>query len=312
MTWRRVPRRPRLSGEGRAVPIRIFVSHAAVDEVLAAAVVDCLQTCMVLRDGEIRCTSVPGYKLPVGSDFAATILEDIGESFVVIGLITRAAIGSSWVLFELGAAWGAKRNMKLIVTDEVDLGQLPGPVAGRHVARLSDSSDVAQFVDEIRSLIRARSRSAAGIQKAINELLAAHAEHSKVVTTSEPRRRRSGGVEDPLIAGVPFTELAKILTEELVTIPSSLSAEKGDKAVSLFELFIANARVFSGGVQSNGAANTWTRFWYNEVGLPLLPFGLVEFEKLPSAQAPYFKRLVMSLEGQKLVLHCKRLIAKEK
>ena len=53
--------------------VKLFISHAAVDEKLATALVDCIYSCMVLDDDEVRCTSVPGHKLPIGGD-AATIL----------------------------------------------------------------------------------------------------------------------------------------------------------------------------------------------------------------------------------------------
>lgn len=132
--------------------LKIFLSHSAIDEALASALVDCLLSSMILEDSELRCTSVPGHKLSVGTDFAAALLEDIGESSVVIGLITRNALSSSWVLFELGATWGSKKHMKPIVTGEVDLKALPGPVSGRHVARLSSRTDVARLLSEITKL----------------------------------------------------------------------------------------------------------------------------------------------------------------
>ena len=83
------------------MPIKVFLSHSAADEPLASALVDCLFASMVLEDDELRCTSVAGHKLPLGSDFSNTLLDDIGDSSVVIGLVTRNALSSSWVLFEL-------------------------------------------------------------------------------------------------------------------------------------------------------------------------------------------------------------------
>nr|VFJ88408.1 MAG: TIR domain-containing protein [Candidatus Kentron sp. H]VFJ93509.1 MAG: TIR domain-containing protein [Candidatus Kentron sp. H]VFJ94829.1 MAG: TIR domain-containing protein [Candidatus Kentron sp. H] len=90
--------------------IKVFVSHAAADDMLASALVDLLMTSLSLDEENIRCTSVPGHKLPVGSESATIIREELGESAVVIGLITKNAISSGWVLFELGATWGAKKS----------------------------------------------------------------------------------------------------------------------------------------------------------------------------------------------------------
>jgi hypothetical protein len=90
------------------MPIKIFVSHASIDEPLASALVDCIFSSMILDDNDLRCTSVSGHKLEVGSDFTNAIREDLDESSVVVGVITQNAIRSGWVLFELGAAWGAE------------------------------------------------------------------------------------------------------------------------------------------------------------------------------------------------------------
>lgn len=294
------------------MPIKIFISHSAADEALAAAVVDCLESCMVLEDDEVRCTSVPGHKLPVGSDFTAALLEDIGESSVVVGLITRSALSSSWVLFELGATWGARKNLKPIVSDEVDLKGLPGSVSGQHVARLSSSSDVAQFVEEVSSVVGAKRRSAAKTERAIQDLVSAHAKHVEEAATGDRDRSAVLKGEEPHFAGIPFSELVRLLNKELVTVPSELNAGKGDKEVSLFELFVVNARTVSGGVQSNWDRKAYGGFCYHEVGLRLLPYGFVEFEKVPSAHAVLYKRLVVSSEGQRFILEVKRALAHEK
>ncbi len=58
---------------GILMSMKIFISHAAADEKLATAHVDCIYSCMVPGDDEVRCTSVPGHKLPIDGD-AATIL----------------------------------------------------------------------------------------------------------------------------------------------------------------------------------------------------------------------------------------------
>lgn len=159
--------------------IKIFISHASIDESLASALVDCIFASLILDDREVRCTSVPGHKLEVGSDFTEAIREDLDESAVVVGLITKHAISSSWVLFELGAAWGVEKTLKPLVSDEVDVTALPGPIAGRHVARLSSRADVLQFLDELASLISATPRTSSKRVKAIDALLASHAAHLK-------------------------------------------------------------------------------------------------------------------------------------
>lgn len=292
--------------------VKIFVSHSAADELMASALVDCLLSSMVLADDELRCTSVPGHRLPVGSDFAATLLEDIGDSSIVIGLITRSALLSSWVLFELGATWGSKKNMKPLVTDEVDLKALPGPVSGRHVARLSNRGDIAQFLEETALQINASRRSAAKIDKAVENLLKVHAEHVAAQTRPTGRAKVETRSKEPTFAGVPFSELVKLLSNETITVPAKHAGGKNDAETSLFELFVGNAKALSDGLQSNWERDTAAGYLYQELGLRLLPYSLAQFDKLPAAQAKWFKRIVISPEGHKFLLQYKRLTSSSK
>ena len=62
--------------------IRVFVSHATKDEALATGPVDVVLSTMVLEGGELRCTSVPGHKLPVGSDTSATLRDELDGTWV--------------------------------------------------------------------------------------------------------------------------------------------------------------------------------------------------------------------------------------
>jgi hypothetical protein len=292
--------------------VKVFLSHSAADEQLASAFIDCLLSTMVLDDSEVRCTSVPGHKLPVGSDFTSTLLDDIDGSSVVVGLITPQAITSSWVLFELGATWGAKKNIKPLATDDVDFKSLPGPLSGRHVARISNRSDVAQSMEEIGALVQAKMRSAAKVDKAIDALIAAHALYV-AARQSQPKSTRIGTkTGEPSFAGVPFSELVTILHAENVRVPGTHAGEKGDVEASLLELLISNARQLSDGVHSNWDRHTAGGYLYHEVGLRLLPYGLVHFDKLPAAQAKYFKRLVVSPEGHQFILQYRRVTSQSK
>jgi hypothetical protein len=286
---------------------RIFISHSAADEKLAGALVDCILGTMVIADDELRCTSVPGHKLPVGSDFAATLLNDIGESSVVVGLVTQNAIASSWVLFELGATWGSKKNLMPLVTDEVDLKALPGPLSGRHVAKIGSKGDLNQFLEELANVVDAKRRSAAKSLVPMEKLVDAHTKHLAASTRPKAGDRVETKSKEPIISGLPVSELMSVLRNEKVTVPAKLAGEKSDKEMTVFELFIANSHVIAGGLQSDWERNTGGGFLYYEVGLRLVSYGLVQFDKLPAAQAKWFKRLTISAEGGKFLVHCKRL-----
>ncbi len=289
--------------------IRVFISHSAKDEALASAVVDFLLANFVLADEEIRCTSVPGHKLPVGSDSASTLRDNLGESAVVVGLITKSALSSGWVLFELGAAWGSKKHLMPLIAGDVDFKDLPGPLSGQHVAKLSSKEDLSQFVDEIAKVLGAQRRAAAKSAGALDSILASHEIHVKNSTAEPAKVRVEAKAKEPQFSGMPFSELMGILNKEIINIPAELSGQKSASEQSIFSLFVANSRQFATGVQSNYDEGTAGDFMYREIGLRLLPYGLVQFEKLPAAQAKFFKRLVVSAEGNKFLLHWNRISA---
>jgi hypothetical protein len=108
-----------------------------------------------------------------------------------------------------------------------------------------------------------------------------------------------------------FSELVQGLRKEQVKIPADIARHKTDVDNSLFEIFVSNDRTFADGVQSNWERHTGGGFLSHEVGLRLLPYGLVKFDKLPAAQAKWFKPLVVSSEGHKFLLQVKRPIAKD-
>jgi hypothetical protein len=87
----------------------IFISHSNKDAELAGALAHLFQIAFNLDGARIRCTSVDGYRLSVGADTDEHLKQEIHQSQVLVGLITPASVQSNYVLFELGARWGAKK-----------------------------------------------------------------------------------------------------------------------------------------------------------------------------------------------------------
>ena len=84
--------------------VKVFISHSSNDVQLAKPLIDLLRSALRLRASEIRCTSVPGYKLPGGAETDEQIREELLDAPVFIGLVTEASLESKYVLFELGAS----------------------------------------------------------------------------------------------------------------------------------------------------------------------------------------------------------------
>lgn len=232
--------------------------------------------------------------------------DDIGKSSVVIGLITPQALTSSWVLFELGATWGADKNLKPLITSDVLLNSLPGPISGRHAARLSDRADVAQFLEEIAVLIVAKPRNAARTNKAIDTFVAVH---QRYISSQSQRstKTKSESIKELTFAGLPFSELEGLLRKETLVVPAQHTGGKGDLKHSLLEFFVINSKTLAGGIRSDADRETPAGFLYHALAVPLLQYNLTQFDKLPVAQAKWFQRISISPEGNKFLLHLKRV-----
>jgi len=285
--------------------MKVFISHAASDEKLASAIIDCLMSSMHLDEQEVRCTSVAGHKLPIGSDVAATLRDELGESSVVIGLITSGSLCSSWVLFELGAAWGSRKNIKPLVSDEVRFSDLPGPLSGHHAVRLSDANGLTQLMEEVCQIVGARARSAAKIHAGVEKLTEVQASVKEAAERTAAPKSLKTRSKEPTISGMPFSELMGILMSEKVTVPAHLAGAETDETRSLLSLFVSNADKLAGGVHSTWDRDKVVGFLYYSVALKLLPFQLTEYEKLPASR--YYQRIVLSANGQKFITHFGRL-----
>jgi hypothetical protein len=107
----------------------IFVSHKETDIVLAQATVDLLLASLDISPDQIFCSSVPGHGLHYGESIETQIRDGVGAQKALVALLTRDSVRSSWVLFELGAAWAIKRLVVPIVGPGLSYNELPGALS---------------------------------------------------------------------------------------------------------------------------------------------------------------------------------------
>jgi hypothetical protein len=107
--------------------IMVFVSHSSRDETLAKTLIDLLRPALGLSVTQIRCSSVDGYRLPVGVNTESKLHEEVNVAKVVVGLITPSSLASHFVMFELGARWCGKLFMAPLLVG-VAPSDLKGPL----------------------------------------------------------------------------------------------------------------------------------------------------------------------------------------
>ena len=189
--------------------MRVFISHSAKDADLAEAMIALLRDALPLKSSDIRCSSVDGYRLPLGADTDETLRREVFEAELLVGLLTPVSLASTYVLFELGARWGMKRSIAPLLARGATPGLLPGPLARANALDISTAGQIQQFVHDAARILEVSLEPAASYQKDVDNvrLLASKGVLPPKASSRKPARRwafLSGfGLGNP-IAIAPF------------------------------------------------------------------------------------------------------------
>lgn len=145
----------------------VFISHSSQDETLAKALIDLLKAAIGLVANQIRCSSVDGYRLPVGVNTEDQLRAEVNATKVVIGLITPSSLASHFVMFELGARWGGKLFLAPLLAG-VEPRELKAPLGLLNALSAHKTSQLHQLVENIAQVLGMQMQSAASYSDEIN------------------------------------------------------------------------------------------------------------------------------------------------
>lgn len=151
--------------------IRLFISHSSSDTKLAERVTDLLQVALHLSSKSIRCTSVAGYRLPAGADTDERLRREVHEAEAFIGIVSAGSLRSTYVLFELGARWGANRPLIPLLAPRTPMSLLSGPLVGLNALRANNRSDLTQLVENLSEVLKITVARAVDYERAFEKVL---------------------------------------------------------------------------------------------------------------------------------------------
>lgn len=155
------------------IVMTIFISHSSADGAVADALIRLLRSAFSFKQEEIRCTSVDGYRLEVGASTDDRLKEEVRGSKAFIGIITPTSIESAYVLFELGARWGADLSLFPVLAGGADSSMLRGPLAAINGLSLANEAQVHQLLDDLGKEIDVKASSPAAYTSEIKSLVEA-------------------------------------------------------------------------------------------------------------------------------------------
>ncbi len=156
-----------VNDESSSNGILVLISHSSKDKVLAAALIDLLRSGLGLLASQIRCSSVDGYRLPAGVNTHDQLRKEVKSAKVLIGLLTPNSLSSTYVLFELGARWGAGLFMIPLLAG-AQPEEMRGPHGVLNALSCETEGQLIQLVEDCGRQLNLEVQSAASYIKQVN------------------------------------------------------------------------------------------------------------------------------------------------
>ena len=151
--------------------IRLFISHSNEDVELASLIVALLSTALGLRSKDIRCTSLDGYRLPGGADVDEQLREEALSADSFIGIVSPQSMSSPYVLFELGARWGARKHLIPLLAHTLKPHALKGPLKGLNALSCDSMAELHQLITEVGQALGCEIEKPSAYQRCIDAVV---------------------------------------------------------------------------------------------------------------------------------------------
>ncbi len=139
--------------------LSVFISHSERDKLIAGELTDLMLKAFNLKPGDVLCTSVEGHRIPLSANTDEYLRRRIREARVFVCIATANSIGtkespgSFYVAVELGARWGMKRYLALLLAGGAAGGLLRAPFNTINALSCDDLAQVQQFIREVAPVL---------------------------------------------------------------------------------------------------------------------------------------------------------------
>jgi hypothetical protein len=180
------------AGQGAQQGVLVLISHTNKGKMLAEALIELLQAGLGLLPSHTLCSNVNEYWTAEGVNTEAHLRAEVSAAKVVIGLITPRSLSSTYVLFELGARWGAGLPMIPLLVG-VSANELRGPLSFLNAAYTNDDAHLHQLLRDVGEQLKMRVQNPAACQKHLNKVKELAGVIAAAVSQAQQERPSSTG-----------------------------------------------------------------------------------------------------------------------
>ena len=161
--------------EGTTMPqdLLLFISHSSANAGTAKALITLFEKALKLSARTIRCSSIDGYRLPVGADTNNALRAEVFGAKVLLALLTPSSLASQYVLFELGARWGARRPLFPLLANGSTPDDLGPPLNGLNALSASSPDQLRQLLEDAAEALSVRLEPMASFSAELDAVVAA-------------------------------------------------------------------------------------------------------------------------------------------
>ena len=133
-------------------PPMVFISHAESDKMFANEIVTLFEFIGVKGKKNLLCTSVDGYRIPLGCDIIEYLRETFNKKnlFVII-LHTHDYYTRPVCMNEMGAAWALKTKYFSVLAPDFGFGDMTGVVNSKDVAIKIGAGDCEARINQLKN-----------------------------------------------------------------------------------------------------------------------------------------------------------------
>ena len=141
-----------LKQDNKMLPPMVFISHAEADKKFANEMVALLEFIGIKGKDNILCTSVDGYRIPLGCDIIEYLRETFNKKnlFVII-LHTHNYYTRPVCMNEMGAAWALKTKYISVLAPDFGFDEMTGVVNSKDVAIKIGADDCEARINQFKN-----------------------------------------------------------------------------------------------------------------------------------------------------------------